>query len=51
MLKGKMKTKEQLIKEGYPEDWDIECPFCHSHNCHRYKNKTVCFDCEDKIKD
>jgi len=41
-----MKTHEELISEGYAEDWACECPFCHSWNCHEYLNIMVCFSCK-----
>lgn len=41
-----MKTKEEIIKEGYPEDWATECIYCKSYDCHSYKDVTVCFSCK-----
>lgn len=29
-------------------DWASKCPFCLSINCHKYKDKLVCFDCKSK---
>ena len=45
-----MKTQEEMVKEGYSEDWACECSSCHSWNCHRYKDHTICFDCINKEK-
>jgi len=46
-----MKTKEEIIQEGYAEDWASECSKCHSWNCHKYADGIiVCFDCKTKEK-
>lgn len=60
-----MKTKEDTIKEGYPEDWSCKCDLCGSWNCHKYDKYSdctcsdpfcehrraviVCFDCGRKF--
>jgi hypothetical protein len=41
-----MKTKEDMIKEGYPENWPTECEYCCSYDCHEYNDRTICFDCK-----
>lgn len=40
-----MRTREEMIELGYPEDWASKCSNCGSWNCHAYKDKIICFDC------
>jgi hypothetical protein len=42
-----MKTKEEILKEGYPEDWATQCSKCGSYYCHAYKDQIFCFDCQN----
>lgn len=44
-----MKTKEQIIAEGYAEDWATQCVSCKSYNCHAYKDVIICFDCFQRV--
>lgn len=46
----KMKTKEQMLKEGYPEDVFTECSDCGSFDCIIYPDYIVCFDCKTRKK-
>lgn len=44
-----MKTKQDLISEGYSSDWMVQCRFCGSFNCHDYTDLEICFDCNSKL--
>lgn len=44
-----MKTKDEMIKQGYAEDWSCKCEKCGSYNCHEYADCILCFDCKEKI--
>jgi hypothetical protein len=42
------KVKENLVADGYPEDWAIQCKKCSSWNCHKYTDMILCLDCKNK---
>jgi hypothetical protein len=44
-----MKTKEEMISEGYKEEDLVKCYKCGSWNCHAYTDTVVCFECFNKI--
>jgi len=43
-----MKSQQDMIDEGYDEDWPTKCPRCGSFNCHEYIDRLICFDCKYK---
>ena len=45
-----MKTKEDMLSQGYEQGWATECPYCLSNDCHAYEDLTVCFECNKKWK-
>lgn len=43
-----MKTKKQMIEEGYPEEVISECIYCKSWDCIVYPDCIVCLTCKKK---
>jgi hypothetical protein len=44
-----MKTRKEMIAQGYEVDWASECPICHTWDCHQYKDCLFCNECKKKV--